>query len=90
MGNLEGIIHVLTTTLNQVPAGTNASVATTVDGYFGATAPVDQHDPAMAERYQAGTRGLGCIRGLRYAIAAEAGAALMLYGLWHLWHVLIR
>jgi len=28
----------------------------------------------------------GCIRGLRFALAIEALAALMIYGIWHLSH----
>ena len=32
--------------------------------------------------------GLGLVRGIRIALAIEAGAGLCLYGLWHLWHIL--
>jgi len=32
--------------------------------------------------------GLGLVRGIRIALAIEAGASLCLYGLWHLWHIL--
>jgi len=29
----------------------------------------------------------GCVRGVRYALAIEAAAALMIYGIWHLSHL---
>jgi hypothetical protein len=32
--------------------------------------------------------GMGCVRGIRIAVAIEAVAWLCLYGLWHLWHIL--
>lgn len=83
----KGIIHVHTI-LKQAPAGTLPSVAAAADNYFDSVSEIESCDPEMAGRYAAGTRGLGCIRGLRFIIAAEAVAGLMLYGLWHLWHVL--
>ena len=42
---------------------------------------LDAHD-------RASVKGLGCIRGLRYALLAEAVAGLFLYGLWRLIHTL--
>jgi hypothetical protein len=33
--------------------------------------------------------GLGCARGVRSAILFELGAALLAYGAWHLWHLLL-
>jgi hypothetical protein len=32
--------------------------------------------------------GPGCVRGVRFAIAIEAAAAIAIYGLWHLSHLL--
>jgi hypothetical protein len=32
--------------------------------------------------------GLGCFRGLRSALIAEFAAAVLLYGAWHLWHMI--
>jgi hypothetical protein len=32
--------------------------------------------------------GLGCVRGVRSALFFELGAAIVAYGIWHLWHVL--
>lgn len=33
-------------------------------------------------------RGLGCVRGSIFAVLFEAGAALLIYGLWQAWHLL--
>jgi len=81
------IIHVLIT-LTQAPAGTIPSVAAAADDYFASIPNVECFEPETVELYDADARGLGCVRGLRYAIAAEAVAGLAAYGLWHLWHVL--
>jgi hypothetical protein len=43
-------------------------------------------DPELASHCGAEALGLGCIRGVRYAVAIEALGAFMLYGLWQLWH----
>jgi len=32
--------------------------------------------------------GLGCVRGIRSALIAEFAAAVLLYGAWHLWHMI--
>jgi len=32
--------------------------------------------------------GLSCIRGLRSALILEFATAVLLYGAWHLWHIL--
>jgi hypothetical protein len=40
----------------------------------------EQHDPSPSRP--------GCMRGIRSALAIEAVAALMLYGLWQLSHLL--
>lgn len=74
------------TILTQAPAGANPSTAVAADNYFDSVPEVEYFDPEMAGRDAAGARGLGCIRGLRYAIGAEVAAGLMLYGLWHLLH----
>lgn len=39
------------------------------------------------ERTTSNRDGLGCARGIRAAFALEGGAALLLYGVWHLWHL---
>ena len=31
--------------------------------------------------------GLGCLRGIQVAFAFEAATALIIYGIWHLWHI---
>jgi len=31
--------------------------------------------------------GPGCVRGVRFALAIEAATALMIYGIWHLSHL---
>lgn len=31
--------------------------------------------------------GLGCMRGVRSAFIFEMGAALLVYGVWQLWHI---
>jgi hypothetical protein len=31
--------------------------------------------------------GLGCARGIRVAFLLEGGMALLIYGIWHLWHL---
>jgi hypothetical protein len=31
--------------------------------------------------------GLGCARAVRAAFLLEGGTALLLYGIWHLWHL---
>lgn len=81
------IIHVLIT-LTQAPAGTLPSAVAAADDYFDSIPNVEDFDLETVELYAADARGLGCIRGLRYAIAAEAVGGLAIYGLWHLWHVL--
>jgi len=34
--------------------------------------------------------GLGCMRGLRFALAIEAGTAVLLFGVWSAWHMLLH
>jgi hypothetical protein len=44
---------------------------------------------AAADRVvRPGSDGMGCVRGIRIALAIEAAAGLCFYGLWHLWHIL--
>jgi hypothetical protein len=31
--------------------------------------------------------GLGCARGIRAAFLLEGGMVLLIYGIWHLWHL---
>jgi hypothetical protein len=40
----------------------------------------DRRKDASVDRYSLG-------KGLRWAFALEAGAALILYGIWQLWHL---
>lgn len=46
--------------------------------------------PAPEAHELAAARGLGCVRGLRYAIAAELAAALLVYGAWRLVHLMLH
>jgi hypothetical protein len=39
------------------------------------------------ERVEGNRDGLGFARGLRVAFLLEAGAIVLVYGLWHLWHL---
>lgn len=43
------------------------------------------NDPSMPDSDR---DGLGCIRGLRSALIIEFAAAVLMYGAWHLWHIL--
>lgn len=61
------------------------------DGYFGdlrkaSLRDAATFDPEFASRYDAEAKGLGCVRGVRFAVAIEAASALAFYGLWQLWH----
>jgi|GEM_PF-3670618 hypothetical protein len=76
------------TSLQQAPAGTHPSTAAAADDYFHSVSEIRYFEPAMTDRDAAGVRGLGCFRGLRYALAIEAAACLLLYGLWHLWRII--
>lgn len=40
-----------------------------------------------AERAESNPDGLGCARGLRSAFLLEAGVVLLVYLVWHLWHL---
>ena len=44
--------------------------------------------PAKDPLTQSDPDGLGCVRGVRSAFLFEFGAAILVYGLWHLWHIL--
>jgi hypothetical protein len=55
---------------------------------------MNQHRPAtltsraeMDKASRASAAGLGCIRGTSFAFLFEAGAALLIYGMFQLWHV---
>lgn len=37
---------------------------------------------------QSSADGLGCARGIRPAFVLEGGCALLLYGIWLLWHLI--
>ena len=37
---------------------------------------------------QSDADGLGCARGIRAAFLLEGGMALLLYGIWHFWHLI--
>ncbi|HEY2469370.1 MAG TPA: hypothetical protein VGI45_16235 [Terracidiphilus sp.] len=41
----------------------------------------------VENRNQSEGDGLGCARGVRAAFMLEGGMALLLYGIWHLWHL---
>lgn len=46
------------------------------------------HVQAMeSQPTESNTDGLGCARGIRSAFVLEGGLALLLYGIWHLWHL---
>lgn len=84
----------LTSTLHQAPAGTAPSAAE-VDAYLQSLAAISPMapeftGPAPEAHELAAARGLGCVRGLRYAIAAELAAALLVYGAWRLVHLMLH
>lgn len=43
--------------------------------------------PADTESLPSSQDGLGCARGIRAAFVLEGGLALLLYGIWQLWHL---
>lgn len=43
--------------------------------------------PELDARESAKAQGLGCMRGLRYALMIEAAAGLAFYALWLFWHI---
>jgi hypothetical protein len=42
----------------------------------------------LESRSKSDADGLGCARGIRAAFLLEGGAALVLYGIWHFWHLI--
>jgi hypothetical protein len=85
---------VLSTTLHHASVGTEPSAAE-VDAYLSSLAEASTRVPELvvpkpeAQDVAAG-RGLGCVRGLCYALAAEVAAALLFYGAWRMVHLLIH
>jgi hypothetical protein len=76
--------------LQNAPAGAASPAALPVDHFFG---PLHEAVPVGTElggRDRAAVAGLGCVRGLRYAVAFEAAVALALYALWHFRHVFVH
>jgi hypothetical protein len=45
--------------------------------------------PAKDPMTESDPDGLGCARGVRAALIFELGAAVLAYGAWQLWHVLL-
>lgn len=45
------------------------------------------YSPVQEDIEDAHPDGLGCARGLRSAFALEAVTALLVYGIWQLWHI---
>jgi hypothetical protein len=43
---------------------------------------------AVENQKQSDPDGLGCARALRAAFVLEGGLALLVYGVWHLWHLI--
>jgi hypothetical protein len=41
----------------------------------------------MDKASRSSTAGLGCVRGTSFALLFEAGAALLVYGIFQLWHL---
>lgn len=80
----------LPTPLSQAPAGVATSSSLSVDSHYPASAPETEIDPLLAHRQKAVQAGLGCIRGLRYALIAEGAALLVLFGLWRLWRIFVH
>jgi hypothetical protein len=77
----------------QHASGGPASSTSEIDSYLGSLTELSPLAPEMAgpqpEPHDiAEARGLGCVRGLRYAVAAEVVAVVLLYGLWRLAHML--
>lgn len=77
-------MQTLPTTLQQA----SSTAGLPVEHFFGPLHEAVLSDPEFAERRNAAASGLGCVRGIRYAIALEGAVAVALYGLWHLWHAL--
>jgi hypothetical protein len=45
-------------------------------------------DAELGELFDSNSNGLGCIRGVQAAIAIEAGAAVLIFAVWLLAHML--
>lgn len=81
-------------TLHHASVGAARSAAE-VESYLGPLTEISPLAPEMAGPASdthdiAEARGLGCIRGLRYALAIEAACGVLIYVLWHFWHILIH
>ena len=84
----------MSTTLHHASAGTSPSAAE-VDAYLSSLAEVSTRaselDAPRTEAHDvAAARGLGCVRGLCYALAVEIVAAMLCYGAWRMVHGLIH
>lgn len=55
--------------------------------YFMPTRLIDA-EAELDDPKRAYATGLGCMRGLRFALAIEAGTAVLLFGVWSAWHML--
>jgi formate hydrogenlyase subunit 4 len=74
--------------LPHAPAGAAAPSSLSVDSGYASHQSSAEADSERLGREHAAFVGLGAIRGLRYALAAEAAVILALIALWTLWHTL--
>ena len=74
------------------PAAVRTATASSSTGFISCSVVSICNSPAFMraieeERPASNRDGLGCARGIRAAFVLEGGAAMLLYGIWHLWHL---
>lgn len=98
IGLSEGIIHVTTRAFysydaGSIPSEARADAYSRSDAYFGSMQRASTREACVAidaevdDLYESYRSGLGCVRGMRSAVAIEAAVVLGLYGLWQLSHL---
>ena len=78
-------------TLNASEAEPTSSSAQQCDRFFSGIVFSISEVPTFPapgdDLHEVNRDGLGCLRGIQVAFAFEAATALIIYGIWHLWHV---
>jgi len=78
-------------TLNASEAEATSSSAQQSDHFFSgivfSISDVPTFPATPDDLHEANRDGLGCLRGIQVAFAFEGATALLIYGIWHLWHV---